>query len=73
MMSTEEKIELKNRVGLDVDVWKKTATIFRHRDAPERLESSETESSSEGSVFNAFHIQEMRQSRRVSALTLFEE
>ena len=29
--------------------------IFQHRDAPERLERSETELSSEGSVFNAFH------------------
>ena len=32
-----------------------TVTIFRHRDAPERLDRSETELNSEGSIFNAFH------------------
>ena len=47
----------------------KTVTTFRHRDAPEHLERDETESSSEGSVFNAFHTAESKS--ECSALTLF--
>ena len=52
--STNAQVKVKRGDVLQVWTCGKTATIFRHRDAPERLESSETELSSEGSVFNAF-------------------